>query len=291
MSYLLHNLLHFGRLLHQLGLDVHAGRMQEVARALAHIDIGHRQEFYHALRCLLVHRVQDLALFDEAFRVFWRRPHGEWTTTDLRAMGETRRSGPPEYESEAPPGETSSGTEERHRPTFEVERMAALTYSGREGLYAKDFAHFSEDEVAAAQRMMADLDWQIGDRRSKRWTPGRGTTLDLRRVVRINMRYGAELVDLPNPPAEDHTTAAHPDLRRERVDGALQPHVAPLRSRAERRRTPGTRRVVSLCHPAHTHHTRARRSRGRRRRTDPAAPHPGFRQWHADRRGAADIQS
>ena len=197
MSYLLHNLLHFGRLLHQLGLDVHAGRMQEVARALAHIDIGHRQEFYHALRCLLVHRVQDLALFDEAFRVFWRRPHGEWTTTDLRAMGETRRSGPPEYESEAPPGETSSGTEERHRPTFEVERMAALTYSGREGLYAKDFAHFSEDEVAAAQRMMADLDWQIGDRRSKRWTPGRGTTLDLRRVVRINMRYGAELVDLP----------------------------------------------------------------------------------------------
>ena len=197
MSYLLHNLIHFGRLLHQLGLDVHAGRMREVAQALAHIDIGHRQEFSHALRSLLVHRVQDLALFDEAFRVFWRRPHGEWTTTDLRAMGEARRSGPPEYESEAPPGETSSSTGNERRPTFEVERMAALTYSGREGLYAKDFAHFSEDEVAAAQRMIADLDWQIGDRRSKRWTPGRGTTLDLRRVVRINMRYGAELVDLP----------------------------------------------------------------------------------------------
>lgn len=197
MSYLLHNLLHFGRLLHTLGLDVHAGRMREVTQALGHIDIGRRQEFYHALRCLLVHRMKDLTLFDEAFRVFWRRPHGEWKTTDLRAMGETRRSGPPEFESEAPPGETPSGTEDEQRPTFEVERMAALTYSGREALYAKDFAHFREDEVAAAQRMMADLDWELGDRRSKRWRPGRGTVLDLRRVVRINMRYGAELIDLP----------------------------------------------------------------------------------------------
>ncbi len=197
MSYLLHNLLHFGRLLHTLGLDVHAGRMRDVAQALGHIDIGRRQEFYHALRGLLVHQVQDLTLFDEAFRVFWRRPHGEWTTTDLRAIGETRRSGPPEFESEAPPGEASLGTGNDQRPTFEVERMAALTYSAREGLYAKDFAHFSEDEVAAAQRMMADLDWELGDRRSKRWTPGRGAALDLRRVVRLNMRYGAELIKLP----------------------------------------------------------------------------------------------
>ena len=47
---LLHNLLHFGRLLHSLGLDVHAGRMLDVASALEHIDIGRRSDFYFTLQ-------------------------------------------------------------------------------------------------------------------------------------------------------------------------------------------------------------------------------------------------
>ena len=56
MSALLPNLLHFGRLLYQLGLDVPAGRMREVAASLNYINIGQRDEFYHTLRTFLVHR-------------------------------------------------------------------------------------------------------------------------------------------------------------------------------------------------------------------------------------------
>ena len=129
-------------------------------------------DFYHTLRSLLVHRVDDLALFDEAFRVFWRRPHGEWTATDLSAMGETRRSGAPEYESEAPPGADGAGGDDGRQPGYRVERMAVLSYSDREALYAKDFEHFTAEEVAAAEQMMAELDWELGERRSKRWTAG-----------------------------------------------------------------------------------------------------------------------
>ena len=51
-----------------------------------------------------------------------------------------------------------------------VERMAALSYSDRDALYAKDFEQFTEEEVAAAERMLADLDWELGEHRSKRWT-------------------------------------------------------------------------------------------------------------------------
>ena len=61
MSVLLRNLLHFGRLLRSLGLDVQAGRMLDVAGALEHIDIGRRTDFYFTLGALLVHRQQDLA--------------------------------------------------------------------------------------------------------------------------------------------------------------------------------------------------------------------------------------
>ena len=196
MSFLLHNLLHFTRLLHRLGLDVQAGRAREVAAALAHVDVGRRTDFYHTLRSLLIHRAEDLAVFDEAFRVFWRRPHGDWTEKDLSAMGEKRRSGAPEYESEAPEANAEDEGEQR-RASYQVERMAVLSYSDRESLYAKDFEQFTEDELAAAERMMADLDWDLGERTSRRWTPGRGPALDLRRAVRANMRYGGELIDLP----------------------------------------------------------------------------------------------
>ena len=196
MSFLLHNLLHFTRLLHRLGLDVQAGRAREVAAALAHVDVGRRTDFYHTLRSLLIHRADDLAVFDEAFRVFWRRPHGDWTERDLSAMGEKRRSGAPEYESEAPESNAEGEGGER-RASYQVERMAVLSYSDRESLYAKDFEQFTEDELAAAERMMANLDWDLGERTSKRWTPGRGPALDLRRAVRANMRYGGELIDLP----------------------------------------------------------------------------------------------
>ena len=97
MSYLLHNLLHFGQLLHAIGLDVQAGRMPRVAAALEHIDVGRKSDFYFTLRTLLIHRHQDLAPFDEAFGVFWRTP-GNSSGLDLRALGEYRRSGTPQVD-------------------------------------------------------------------------------------------------------------------------------------------------------------------------------------------------
>ena len=85
MSFLLHNLLHFGRLLHALGADVHAGRMLDVTRALEHVEVGRRTDFYFALQSLMIHRPQDRVLFDEAFRVFWRPPPEGWSMDDLSA--------------------------------------------------------------------------------------------------------------------------------------------------------------------------------------------------------------
>src|SRR5579884_1877684 len=110
MSYLFHNLLHFSRLLHSAGLDVHAGRTPDIAAALEHIDIQNRSDFYFTLRALLIHRHQDLAPFDEAFRVFWRRRPDERSTIDLRALGEKRRFSNPQVDFPArqPGAETDS---------------------------------------------------------------------------------------------------------------------------------------------------------------------------------------
>lgn len=196
MSFLLHNLLHFGEVLHTAGLDVPAGRMLDVVNALEFVDVGRRTDFYMTLRALLVHRPQDFALFDDAFLTFWRRPAGEWSTTDLRAMGERRRLAPPQID--IPPA-SSAGIDAGGAALSEpVERIAAMTYGGLDVSRTKDFAEFTDSEVEDARRSLALLTWNIGERRSRRWQPQRrGRILDLRRAVRHNARYGGELLALP----------------------------------------------------------------------------------------------
>jgi uncharacterized protein with von Willebrand factor type A (vWA) domain len=196
LSFLLHNLLHFGHLLHDLGVDVHAGRMLDVAGALEHIDIGRRSDFYFTLQSLLVHRQRDLATFDEAFRVFWRRPPGEWTTIDRRAMGEQRRFGRPEVDvPPQPPG--PAGDESVPVLAETVERVMPLSSSVNEVSRVKDFADFTEDELNQAKTMIDALTWDLGQRRTRRWEQGRGRVPDLRRLVRRNLRYGGEPLMLP----------------------------------------------------------------------------------------------
>jgi uncharacterized protein len=189
---LLHNLILFGRLLRGLGLDVNPGRMIDVYEAIAHIKIGYRQDFYHTLRSLLVHRHEDLPLFDQAFTAFWRKPVEGY----MLALGNQPPPKPkkpvvvtpsltpdPPPESEDPPPDDS--------PFIQV----TVTYSANEILRRKDFSEMTGSELAAVKEMMAQLVWRLGQRRTRRKRPGMGQYVDLRRTVRKNLRYGGEILN------------------------------------------------------------------------------------------------
>src|SRR5882672_6236376 len=75
MSRLLDNLLLFGRVLRGAGIDVHRGRLLDVIEGLGHVNLGVRDEVYHTCRALLVHRQEQIAIFDRAFAAFWRKQH------------------------------------------------------------------------------------------------------------------------------------------------------------------------------------------------------------------------
>ena len=70
------NVVHFVRLLRRAGLRVGPGDALDAQRALAEVDVLSREQFYWALHATLVHHQADHALFDEAFRLFWRDPMG-----------------------------------------------------------------------------------------------------------------------------------------------------------------------------------------------------------------------
>ena len=195
---LLHNLLLFGRLCKELGMDVTPNRMVEVTRALEYIDLGSKQDVYHTLRAVIVTRQRDLALFDEAFTEFWRAPSEDWTTLDLTSLGETRRQKKTQF---LPPLESTpedDTADDTAKPAIDQQLIVLVpTFSQQEVLRRKDFAEMSAAELAQARQYIARLHWSLGMRETARFTPGKGTTFDLRRALRQQVRSGGDLLSLP----------------------------------------------------------------------------------------------
>ncbi|MEJ2350188.1 MAG: VWA domain-containing protein [Anaerolineales bacterium] len=195
---LVHNLLLFGRLLRGLGMDVNPGRMIDLVHAFEQINIGKKADFYFAARSLLVHRHEDIPLFDEAFELFWRTPTEEWTTMDLRAMGERRRFRKPTF---TPPPlkepKADSAQQNGSRPVEPDEPpivQATLTYSEREVLRHKDFSELTAEELQEIQQLMSGLVWQLGMRPARRMRSGQGAQFDMRRTIRNSLRFGGEIL-------------------------------------------------------------------------------------------------
>lgn len=189
-SPLLHNLVLFGRILRGLGFDIHPGRLVDLTTALEGIDLSRKADFYHTLRGLLVHRQEEIALFDRAFDLFWRRP-AEGNLFDLGALLTRPRSLPPHsllsipHRSQPAGGDTGPTVEQT---LLEISRA----YSARELLRHKDFGELTGEELAAVRHMLAHFTWQLGERRTRRLISGRGAHPDLRRTLRRNLRYGGE---------------------------------------------------------------------------------------------------
>jgi uncharacterized protein with von Willebrand factor type A (vWA) domain len=189
---LIANLLLFGHVLRGGGLDVHPGRMRDAVTALEDVGIRSRTDVRAALRCLLVHRRDDIPFFDRAFDEFWRARRVAGSGLALFSLGERPRvvSAPgaeTRVEFEAAAASATEGT-----PT-----LAAAAWSAREALRHRDFADLGPEELMEAERLLADLGWRLGVRRTRRWTRAAAGTIDLRRIVRRNVKHGGELLDLP----------------------------------------------------------------------------------------------
>ena len=66
------NIVFFARVLRKAGLRIGPAAVTDAIEAVRAIGIGEREEFYTALHATLVKRHEDDAVFDEAFRLFWR---------------------------------------------------------------------------------------------------------------------------------------------------------------------------------------------------------------------------
>jgi uncharacterized protein len=188
------NVIRFGRVLHSLGVRGAAGRNAEALRALQFVDVGRRDDFYYTLRALLVNRVDDLELFDRAFRAFWRPEGKVEAPVDVRPIGQDIRIGKPLVEMWS----LQAGTMEPDAAGETTpERVDLATYSASEILRKMDFARMSAEELSQAEALAATIDWDPGLRVSRRWHSAPGRTPDLRGVLRKTLRNHGEWPAIP----------------------------------------------------------------------------------------------
>jgi uncharacterized protein with von Willebrand factor type A (vWA) domain len=201
---LLHNLLHFGRLLRSMGLKISTGQLSELARALTLVDIGNRADFYNVSRGLLVTDPQDFLRFDRAFELFWLGLQS-WLLT----LGQTRHLQQSDDGEDpiiapdpivAPGHEDGSTTEDDGDSGSELQddSESSALYSPVEILRHKDFASFSDEEKRIVKRAMARLVWDLRVRQTRRLRRSARRTryLDLRRSIRANTGNGGEIIRL-----------------------------------------------------------------------------------------------
>ena len=194
----LHNLIVFGRMLRRAGLDVHTGRLQDLAEALQQVNLAVRNEVYHTCRALLIHRREDMPTFDAVFERFWR-DH----SADPPAL-----TGPPSQRSraelaasraglETDPGESQEEVAAHTEDEQQEEDEEWQTWSDASTLAHKDFSDFTPEEIAIAQTALDRLTWTPGMRKTRRWVPGRGARVDVRRAIARSLRTGGDVVVFP----------------------------------------------------------------------------------------------
>jgi uncharacterized protein len=188
------NIVHFARALRGAGIPVGPGGILDALAAVQAAGIGAREDFYWVLHAIFVKRPEHSPLFDQVFRIFFRRNRLDQLAAMLPAS--------PQIEKNPPPGSRrlreALGAPTRGESTrTELETDARLTVSDQEVLQRKDFAQMTAAELAAARQAISRLVLALDEVKTRRLAPHRhGHILDIRRTLRASLKAGGAVIDL-----------------------------------------------------------------------------------------------
>ena len=218
---LLFRLTEFGYLLWESGIDVGPRQLLDLAETLNYVDVTNKEDFYNTLKSSLLARHELETLFDQLFLYYWYMRDGQSKKVES-PKGAVKRD---ERQMRLPPSERKRLAEhmnaneqqrkdlcaemrQSERPRRASEHIddeddeddanpQGTAYSAIEMLRKKDFESFTWEEVQEAKKLMSEMRWNLGMRPTHRKAPSRnGSYPDMRRIVRRNLKYGAEILEL-----------------------------------------------------------------------------------------------
>ena len=183
------NVLHFVRVLRATGLPVGPAKVIDAIAAVEAVGVANRTDFREALAAVLVSRHEQLALFEQAFDLFWKNPRLLEKMMAALLPRVQGRTAPDDAPPDLPARLAQAMLPPRPPPPAqeddEVDLDAALSFSAREILQKKDFATMTADELAEVKTMLARLKLPLPERPQRRTRAAlQGTRIDLRATLR-----------------------------------------------------------------------------------------------------------
>jgi uncharacterized protein with von Willebrand factor type A (vWA) domain len=194
------NIAYFARALRAAGLPVGPGAVLDAIAAVEAAQVGAREDFYWTLHAVFVKRHEHSVLFDQAFRIFWRRRALiEKLIAQMSPIspGGAKKEDKPQAGALRVAEALTAAQRNQPDPVERIEFSARLTVSDRETLKSKDFAQMSAPEIAAAKRLIAELSLPDDEVVTRRFlSDPRGRRIDPRRTFRRSLRGGGAVIDL-----------------------------------------------------------------------------------------------
>jgi uncharacterized protein with von Willebrand factor type A (vWA) domain len=192
------NIVYFARALRAAGIPVGPGAVLDALEAVKAAGVGTRDDFYWTLHAVFVKRHEHSGLFDQAFRIFFRRRgYVDQLLAMMLPQAPANAPQPPQAGATRVHEALFSGLDDKLKKEREIELDARLTVSDREVLQKKDFAQMTGAEIAAAKDAMKRLVLPLAEVRTRRLAPHRhGHLIDIRRTLRASMKGGGDFIDL-----------------------------------------------------------------------------------------------
>ncbi len=193
------NVVYFARALRAAGIPLGPRSVLDALQALRTGGVGTREDFYWTLHAVFVKRHEQSILFDQAFRIFFRkRAYLERLMAMLMPQVLAPSDPVPPPASQRVLDALFSGADmQSEKKDREIEIDARLTVSDREVLDKKDFAQMSAAEIAKAREAIARLVLPLNEVRTRRMRAGtRGRLVDMRRTLRSSLKAGGAVIDL-----------------------------------------------------------------------------------------------
>jgi uncharacterized protein with von Willebrand factor type A (vWA) domain len=193
------NIVYFARALRAAGIPVGPGAVLDALAAVRTAGVGTREDFYWTLHAVFVNRHEHTILFDQAFRIFFKRRGylEQLLGMTLPQVPGTEPEKPKAGSQRVQEALFSGLNEQLKQEVRELEVDMRLTVSDQELLQKKDFAQMSAAEIASAKNAIKRLMLPLDEVKSRRLVPDRhGHIVDMRRTLRASLKGGGAFIDL-----------------------------------------------------------------------------------------------
>jgi uncharacterized protein with von Willebrand factor type A (vWA) domain len=188
----------FARLLKEHGLAISTPSVMDALNGIRCLGVEHPDDFETTLKTVFLTRVEETPTFDRVFEEFWHDGLSEQLSVGHEEQVEQQKPGSGES---ALPGDDLVTAEAGAADSQEQQAWNArpyVVYSPREILRDQDFKNIPEEEDHRMARMIREILAPLMRRTGVRRKPVEsGVTVDFRRLLRKNVRYGGDIFEIP----------------------------------------------------------------------------------------------